>query len=292
MKKKMTPWLFLLPVILSLLLLFGYPLIRSIIMAFQNYKLTAPDKVYFNGFENFKKVLATNEVGMVAKNSLVWVLSSVAGQALLGMILAIVLKKNFKGRGIYQSIVFLPWAVSGFVVGLIWRFSFYGEYGIVNNLLLKLGIIEEKISWLSTPGLSLAVPTIAMVWIGIPFFAINILAALQSIPADIYEAADVDGCGLTRQFFQITLPYIKPTLITTILLRTIWVFNSFDLIMVITDGGPANTSQTLTSYMYAKAFGNYDLGQAAALGVLLMIGLSIYALVFLKVTNYDKAGDF
>jgi len=288
----MTPWLFLLPVILSLLLLFGYPLIRSIIMAFQNYKLTAPDKVYFNGFENFKKVLATNEVGMVAKNSLVWVLSSVAGQALLGMILAIVLKKNFKGRGIYQSIVFLPWAVSGFVVGLIWRFSFYGEYGIVNNLLLKLGIIEEKISWLSTPGLSLAVPTIAMVWIGIPFFAINILAALQSIPADIYEAADVDGCGLTRQFFQITLPYIKPTLITTILLRTIWVFNSFDLIMVITDGGPANTSQTLTSYMYAKAFGNYDLGQAAALGVLLMIGLSIYALVFLKVTNYDKAGDF
>jgi len=270
----MTPWLFLLPVILSLLLLFGYPLIRSIIMAFQNYKLTAPDKVYFNGFENFKKVLATNEVGMVAKNSLVWVLSSVAGQALLGMILAIVLKKNFKGRGIYQSIVFLPWAVSGFVVGLIWRFSFNGEYGIVNNLLLKLGIIEEKISWLSTPGLSLAVPTIAMVWIGIPFFAINILAALQSIPADIYEAADVDGCGLTRQFFQITLPYIKPTLITTILLRTIWVFNSFDLIMVITDGGPANTSQTLTSYMYAKAFGNYDLGQAAALGVLLMMGLA------------------
>lgn len=292
MKKKITPWLFLTPVLLSLLLLFGYPLIRSVFMAFQNYKLTAPNDVYFVGFDNFKKVFATNEVGMVAKNSLTWVVCSVLGQLLFGMILAIVLKKNFKGRGVYQSVVFLPWAVSGFVVGLIWRFSFNGEYGIVNNLLLKSGIIEEKVSWLSTPGLSLAVPTIAMMWIGIPFFAINILASLQSIPSDVYEAADVDGCGMLRQFFQITLPYIKPTLITTVLLRTIWVFNSFDLIMVITDGGPANTSQTLTSYMYAKAFGNYDLGQAAALGVILMIGLSLYALIFLKITNYDKAGDF
>jgi len=292
LNKKFTPWLFLAPVIISLVLLFGYPLIRSIFMAFQNYKLTAPNDVYFIGFENFKKVFAAGELGLIAKNSIQWVVISVAGQALLGMILALALKKKFTGRGIYQSIVFLPWAVSGFVVGLIWRFSFNGEYGIVNNLLLKFGLVDEKVSWLSTPGLSLAVPIIAMMWIGIPFFAINILASLQSISADIYEAADVDGCGAIRAFFTITIPFIKPTLITTILLRTIWVFNSFDLIMVITDGGPANTSQTLTSYMYAKAFGNYDLGQAAALGVILMIFLSLYALLFLKVTNYDKAGDF
>ncbi len=291
-KRKREPWLFLLPVLVVLLLLFGYPLINSIVMAFQNYKLTAPNDIYFNGFENFKKLFGDPDGLMILKNSIIYVVISVAGQFLLGLTLALALKKQFKGRGLYQSIVFLPWAFSGFVVGLIFRWSFNGEYGVVNNLLMKLGIIDNNIAWLGTPGYSLAVVIIAMIWMGIPFFAIMILAALQSIPADVYEAADVDGCGTVHQFFQITLPYIKPTLITTVLLRTIWIFNSLDLVVIITDGGPANSSQTLPAYMYSKAFGSYDFGFAAALGVMLMIILGLYALIFLKVTKYDKAGDF
>ena len=291
-KRKREPWLFLLPVLVVLLLLFGYPLINSIVMAFQNYKLTAPNDIYFNGFENFKKLFGDPDGLMILKNSIIYVVISVAGQFLLGLTLALALKKQFKGRGLYQSIVFLPWAFSGFVVGLIFRWSFNGEYGVVNNLLMKLGIIDNNIAWLGTPGYSLAVVIIAMIWMGIPFFAIMILAALQSIPADVYEAADVDGCGTVRQFFQITLPYIKPTLITTVLLRTIWISNSLDLVVIITDGGPANSSQTLPAYMYSKAFGSYDFGFAAALGVMLMIILGLYALIFLKVTKYDKAGDF
>ena len=291
-KRKREPWLFLLPVLVVLLLLFGYPLINSIVMAFQNYKLTAPNDIYFNGFENFKKLFGDPDGLMILKNSIIYVVISVAGQFLLGLTLALALKKQFKGRVLYQSIVFLPWAFSGFVVGLIFRWSFNGEYGVVNNLLMKLGIIDNNIAWLGTPGYSLAVVIIAMIWMGIPFFAIMILAALQSIPADVYEAADVDGCGTVRQFFQITLPYIKPTLITTVLLRTIWIFNSLDLVVIITDGGPANSSQTLPAYMYSKAFGSYDFGFAAALGVMLMIILGLYALIFLKVTKYDKAGDF
>lgn len=291
-KRKREPWLFLLPVLVVLLLLFGYPLINSIVMAFQNYKLTAPNDIYFNGFENFKKLFGDPDGLMILKNSIIYVVISVVGQFLLGLTLALALKKQFKGRGLYQSIVFLPWAFSGFVVGLIFRWSFNGEYGVVNNLLMKLGIIDNNIAWLGTPGYSLAVVIIAMIWMGIPFFAIMILAALQSIPADVYEAADVDGCGTVRQFFQITLPYIKPTLITTVLLRTIWIFNSLDLVVIITDGGPANSSQTLPAYMYSKAFGSYDFGFAAALGVMLMIILGLYALIFLKVTKYDKAGDF
>lgn len=292
MKKKMEPWLFLLPVLVILLLLFGYPLINSIIMAFQNYKLTAPNDIQFNGLENFAKLFGDPDSMMILKNSFIYVIVSVLGQFLLGMMLALALKKQFRGRGIYQSIVFLPWAFSGFVVGLIFRWSFNGEYGIVNNLLMKIGLTDHNIAWLGTPGFSLAVVIMAMIWMGIPFFAIMILAALQSIPSDVYEAADVDGCGTIRQFFQITLPYIKPTLITTVLLRTIWIFNSLDLVVIITDGGPANTSQTLPAYMYSKAFGSYDFGFAAALGVILMLILGIYAMVFLKVTKYDKAGDF
>ena len=292
MKKKMEPWLFLLPVLVILLLLFGYPLINSIIMAFQNYKLTAPNDIQFNGLENFAKLFGDPDSMMILKNSFIYVIVSVLGQFLLGMMLALALKKQFRGRGIYQSIVFLPWAFSGFVVGLIFRWSFNGEYGVVNNLLMKFGLTDHNIAWLGTPGFSLAVVIMAMIWMGIPFFAIMILAALQSIPSDVYEAADLDGCGTVRQFFQITLPYIKPTLITTVLLRTIWIFNSLDLVVIITDGGPANTSQTLPAYMYSKAFGSYDFGFAAALGVILMLILGIYAMVFLKVTKYDKAGDF
>lgn len=139
MKKRYVPWLFLLPVLVVLLAMFGYPLLKSIVMSFQNYKLTAPDDVFFNGVENFKKLFANQETSMILKNSLAYVVISVVGQLLLGMILALALKKPFRGRGVYQSIVFLPWAFSGFVVGLIFRWSFNGEYGVVNDLLLKLG---------------------------------------------------------------------------------------------------------------------------------------------------------
>ena len=165
MKKKMEPWLFLLPVLVILLLLFGYPLINSIIMAFQNYKLTAPNDIHFNGLDNFAKLMGDPDALMIIKNSFIYVIVSVLGQFLLGMTLAVALKKQFKGRGLYQSIVFLPWAFSGFVVGLIFRWSFNGEYGVVNNLLDKLGLIDKNIAWLGTPGFSLAVVILSLIHI-------------------------------------------------------------------------------------------------------------------------------
>ncbi|MGE4525535.1 MAG: carbohydrate ABC transporter permease [Sphaerochaeta sp.] len=291
-RRKAEPYLFLLPTMLLLLLMFGYPLINSFIMAFQNYKLTAPSKIRFNGLENFQKLFSETDIWLIIKNSFIYVVVSVSGQFLLGMTLAMALNKQFPFRGLYQALVFLPWSFSAFVIGLMHRWSFNGEYGVVNDLLMKLHLIGSKIAWLGTPGFSLAVVIMAMIWMGIPFFAIMILAALQSIPADVYEASYIDGCGPIRRFTKITLPYIKPTVIITILLRTIWIFNSFDLIVVITNGGPANYSQTLPSYMYTKAFASYDFGLASALGVLLMTVLLLYVTLFLKATNYNKAGNF
>lgn len=290
-RKKMEPWYYVGPIFLLLVIMFGYPLIKSVVMAFQNYKLGNAN-VYFNDFANFHKMFGDKDFLLLLKNSVVYVVVSVFGQFIGGLILALCLRDKFKGRGIYQSIVFLPWAFSAFVVGLVFRWSFNGEYGVVNDVLMKLGIIKKGIAWLGTPGLSLVVVILAMIWIGIPFFGIMILAALQSIPDEIYEAADMDGCGMFRKFFSLTLPYIKPTVIMTILLRTIWIFNSFDLVVIVTQGGPANYSQTLPSYMYTKAFSGYDFGLAGAFGVLLMVILGVYALLFLKLSNYDKAGDF
>lgn len=290
-KKRVEPWYYVGPIFLLLVIMFGYPLIKSIVMAFQNYKLGNAN-VYFNDFANFQKMFGDKDFPLLLKNSIVYVIVSVFGQFIGDLILALCLRDKFKGRGIYQSIVFLPWAFSAFVVGLVFRWSFNGEYGVVNDVLMKLGIIKKGIAWLGTPGLSLVVVILAMIWIGIPFFGIMILAALQSIPDEIYEAADMDGCGMFRKFFGLTLPYIKPTVIMTILLRTIWIFNSFDLVVIVTQGGPANYSQTLPSYMYTKAFSGYDFGLAGAFGVLLMVILGVYAVLFLKLSNYDKAGDF
>ena len=291
-RRKLQPYFYIAPVLIILLLMFGYPLIKSIIMSFQEYKLSRLDRVSWNHFKNYKKMFSDRNFRLLFKNSVVYVVSAVLGQFLLGLGLALALNGKFRGRGIYQSIVFLPWAFSAFVIGLLYRWSFNGEYGVINDLLKKSGLIQKGISWLGTPGLSLLVVILAMIWIGVPFFGINILAALQSVPVDIYEAADMDGCGTFRKFFLLTLPFIKPTIIMTILLRTIWIFNSFDLVVIITEGGPANYSQTLPSYMYTQAFSSYDFGLAGAFGVLLMVILVVYALVFLKASNYDKAGDF
>ena len=291
-RAKLEPYLFILPVLTLLVLLFGYPLINSTIMAFQNYNLADPKNIRFNGLGNFKKMMADRDMGLVIRNSVVYVVASVSGQFLLGLTLALALRKKFRGRGLYQSIVFLPWAFSSFVIGILFRWSFNGEYGVINDLLMKTKILSVGLAWLGTPGLSLLVVILAMIWMGVPFFAIMYLAALKSIPENTYEAAEVDGCSPIRKFFSITIPYIKPTIIVTLLLRTIWIFNSFDMIVIITGGGPASTSQTLPSYMYTRAFAGYDFGLAAALGLLLMVLLAVYAVLFLSITKYKTAGDF
>lgn len=290
--KNKEPYLFLLPTYFLMITLIGYPLLNSVIMGFKRYKLSEPNKIGFNGLDNFVEVFADPNLPVVLMNSIKWVFFSVSIQFILGFILALALRKPFKGRNVYQSIVFLPWSISTFIVGLTFQWIFNGEYGPINDLLLKAGIISEKVSFLSVPGVSLWTVIIAMIWIGVPFFAIMILAALQSIPNELYEAADIDGAGVLKKFFSVTIPFIKPTIVITLLLRTIWIFNSADLIYVMTYGGPANTSNTLSSYMFLKAYSSLNFGQASALGILFMLILITFALVFMKLTQYDKAGDF
>ncbi len=288
-KKLLEPYLFLFPVVALMLLMFGLPLVKSFIIAFQQYKLGSR-AVTFNGLDNFRKLFSDDDFGMIVKNTIIFVVVTLIGQFAGGMSLALALWKKFRGRGIYQSIVLLPWAFSAFVVGLMFRWSFNGEYGVVNDILLKLGVIDEKIAWLGTQGYSLAVVILAMIWVGIPFFTIMILAALQSIPSDLFEAVAIDGGGIWAKFRFITLPHIKPTILMTVLLRTIWILNSIDMIVVITDGGPANHSMTLPAYMYSRAFAGYDFGLACAIGILLMAVLTIYTLIYIKVTGFDGGG--
>lgn len=286
------PYYFLAPIMISMFFLYLYPLINTFILAFQNYKLTDMKNVGFNGLANFRYLFNDPELPKIMMNTLKFVSITLVFQFLLGLILALALKKPFKGRGIYQSIVFLPWCMSSFAVGLMFRNAFNGEYGVINDLLLKIGLIQEKIVWIGSTKLALMTIAVATIWMGIPFFAIMYLAGLQSIPGEVYEAAKIDGCNKIKQLFLITLPYIKHTLILTILIRSVWIFNSVEIILVMTEGGPAYYSEILTSYLFTKAYATLDFGFAAAMGTIFIVGLLAYSLLYLKVSGFNKAGDF
>lgn len=282
---------FLLPSMLLIVLFLGVPIVVSIYTSFQYYKLNTPT-VYFNGLDNYIRVVTDQYFVPTLGNTALWVLWSILFQFLLGLTLAMLLKLKFRGRGLYQALVLLPWAVPGFLTAMIWKWMFNGQYGVINDILLRLHIIAEPVAFLAQRSTALPSVIAANIWYGIPFFAIMILSALQSIPDDVYEAADIDGANAPTKFFRITLAYIKPTIISTVLLRVIWIFNSADLIYIMTNGGPRNASATLATYILRKAFDDMNFGEASALGVLFLLILLVYTLIYLIASRYEQAGDF
>lgn len=278
---------------LILVALFTYtPFVQGIIMAFQNYKIFDLRNVQFVGLQNFVDVFNDPKFLDALINSGYWVVISLVCQFLLGFALALLLRKGFRGRGIYQGFVFYSWALSGFLIGMIWKWMFNSQIGVINDLLLKLGLIDERIGFLSDPKWAMMSVIIANIWYGIAFFAIMLLAALQSVPADLYEAADMDGAGGIRKLFDVTIPYIMPTIITTTLLRVIWIFNDPTLIYGMTNGGPAGSTHILSSFMLDKIMFGGDYGSASAVGVIMIILLLLYTVFYLTATRSEKVGDF
>ncbi|MBS4194323.1 sugar ABC transporter permease [Bacillus sp. FJAT-49870] len=282
----------LLPAIILVTAFIYYPLFRGVIMAFQNYTLFDMSNTDFIGLKNFKEIISTPDFKEILWNSFIWVAVSLFFQLTIGFTLALFLRKSFRGRGIYQAFVFFPWAMSGFLIGLIWRWMFNGQNGVINDLLLKVGLIDQQIPFLSDPKWAMTSVIIANIWYGVTFFAIMIMAALQSIPEELYEAADIDGANKVQQLVKITIPYIMPTLLSTILLRVIWILNFPDLIYSMTNGGPAGSTHILSTFMIEKVIYAQDYGQAGAVGVIIIGLLLMFAIFFLLVTNYRKAGDF
>lgn len=292
MRKGWEPYLLLAPALLLVVGLMGYPMVESLRISFLNYNLTTPGDIWFIGFGNYAKVFTDPEIPKILLNSVKWVFSVVLTQFFIGFVLAMLLNRKFYGKKFYQSVVFLPWAVSGFLIGLIFKWIYSENGGILNFFLVKLGLINSAISWLGEKKLSMIGPITGMIWYGIPFFGIMILAALQSIPQDVYESARMDGSEGIHQLFYITLPFIKPTIIMTLLLRVIWVFNSPDVIHIMTGGGPSNSSNIMPLYVFNQAFYSLDFGYGSAVGIFMMLILVIYAMLFIALTRYERSGDF
>lgn len=282
----------LLPALVLLIVFTFYPFLQGVVMAFQNYVLFDLTNVRFIGLKNFSDAFHDPKFLKALTNSAYWVFFSLIFQFLIGLSLALLLRKSFRGRGVYQGFVFYSWALSGFLIGLIWKWMFNSQIGVINDILLRLGIIEERIGFLSDPKWAMVSVIVANVWYGIAFFAIMLLAALQSVPAELYEAAGMDGAGAVRKFFNVTLPYIVPTIIATTLLRAIWIFNDPTIIYGLTNGGPAGTTHILSSLMLDKIIYGGDYGAASAIGVIMIGILLLYTVFYLFVTKSEKVGDF
>ncbi|WML46789.1 sugar ABC transporter permease [Neobacillus sp. PS3-34] len=285
-------FLCLLPALLLVTVFIYYPLFKGVVMAFQSYSLFDLSNIEFIGLENFKTVMADSAFKESLINSFYWVFFSLLPQFLIGFIVALLLRRKFRGRGIYQAFIFFPWAMSGFLIGLIWRWMLNGQAGVINDLLIKLNIIDTAIPFLADPTWAMVSVIVANVWYGITFFAIMILAALQSIPDELYEAAKIDGANYIQQLFKVTIPYILPTLIVTTLLRVIWILNFPDLIYSLTNGGPAGSTHILSTFMLEKLIYGQNYGQAAAVGVILIFILLFFSIFYLLATKFNKAGDF
>jgi len=290
--KRLEPWLLLAPALLLIILLMGYPIFDNIRISLLDYNLIRPKAIRFNNFANYVKLFTDRSMWQILRNSLQWGLMIVPAQAVIGLALAMLLNRRFACKNAFQSVLFLPWAMAGFMIGLIFRWIFSEQTGLLNYALTSLGIIQAPISWLVERVTIFIGPALGMVWYGVPFFAIMFLAALQSIPHEIIESSMIDGASTVQRFTHVVLAFIKPTIVTTLLLRMIWVFNSADVIYIMTGGGPMSMSTTLPLYAFKQAFSAFDFGYAATIGNVVMIVLLVYALFFLKITKYKDLGDF
>ncbi len=273
------PYLYLGPGLLLILLVTLVPLLIGISYSFQHIVVYDVTNTGFVGLENYRLMLSDALFWNALWNTVRWTFVSLFFQVSLGLGLALLLRSPFPGRGLYQALVFLPWAVPAFLSGLTWKWLYDPKMGPLSPLLLQLGVIHEPLNILGDPATALWGVVVANVWFGVPFFAITLLAALQAIPLEQYEAAGLDGAGAWGQFVHVTLPWIRSTLLVTVLLRTIWIANFTDLVWVMTGGGPANSSQILTSYIFSTTFQKLDFGYASALSTVLLFLLLGYAVL-------------
>ena len=217
----------------------------------------------------------------VSESFRTWVSVGVGFQFVFGFILALLLNRRFPGRGLVRSLSLIPWVTPGVLIGLMWRWIFDGNYGVLNDILLKLGMIQDKVPFLAQEATAFPAVILTIIWQGIPFFALMLLAGLQGIPDELYDSADVDGANGIQKFFLVTIPSLRSVIFVTTLLRIIWVANSVDVIFNLTEGGPAYTTQTLSVYIFNK--GNaLNLSYASTMSIMLTLLLSLVAILYLK----------
>lgn len=280
------PYLLIAPAGLLMLGFIAYPVISVFYYSLRHYNPTKPWRDGFAGFENFVTAFTDDpQFWQTLGFSLQWVAVEVVLQLLLGLGLALIVNQTFIGRAMARALVFSPWAVSGVLTSTIWLLIFNSQTGITRYL-ADMGIGTYGTSWLSDTSTVFPAVVVAELWRGVPFFAILILADLQSVSKDLYEAAEVDGASRFRQFFHITLPHLKDAIILSTLLRAVWEFNNVDLLYTLTGGGPAGETTTLPLRIASIAVDSHDFGYASALTSIAFVILLFCSMVYLRLSKF------
>ena len=266
-----TPWLLLAPALLLTAALVLVPAAQTVWMSLHDVVLFRPRSRPFVGLANYARALADPVFWSSLGLSFLWVVVSVGFQFALGLTTALLLNRRFAWRGLARALTVVPWALPSVIIGLVWTWMLDFNLGLVNAAGLRLGLLAEPVAWMSQPGTALAAVILAVVWQGFPFFAVSLLAGLQAIPDELYEAASLDGAGPWARFRNVTLPGLLAVMTTALLLRMIWVANSLDLILVMTGGGPGTATQTLPLHAFLTAWSGGNYGQGSALAVLLTL---------------------
>ncbi len=280
---RLVPYLLLAPALGCIALFILYPLGLNLYTSFQHRVFTEPTENRFVGLANYLAVARDPTFWLVLRQSAIWVVGSLACQFLLGLMLALLLNERFPARGLYRSLILSPWAISGVIIAIMWKWMYNPQVGVLNELLVRLGLVSHRLAFLADPTSALPAVMLTNIWRGTPFFAVMLLAALQAVPKALYEAAAIDGAGAWHRFLHVTLPSILPMVFAALLLRTIWIFNDVDLIFVMTDGGPVRASETLATFLYKKASRDLDFGMGSALAMVM------FALLMLITAAYYRA---
>jgi len=257
-----------------------YPLIAALVTAFFEQSLVLPGRT-FVGLQNIVDVLQGDFLRLL-RQTLVFTLGTTILPFVVGFALALALNTRIRGAKVLRGLMLIPWLVPGVVVSFLWMWIFNANYGVMNALLQAVGLVDEPQAWLAQPGTAMGAVILAKTWQSFPWMMVMLLAGLQTVPVELHEAAEMDGAGTVRRFFAITLPHLKGIVGLVLLLEFIWNFQHFDIIYVLTGGGPAGATQTFATAVYETAFQGYDLGKAGALGLLWMVLLMALVVVYVR----------
>ncbi|MBR8837732.1 MAG: sugar ABC transporter permease [Stigonema ocellatum SAG 48.90 = DSM 106950] len=280
-----TAGMFILPAVVLLLFVFGYPIARAFWLSLFTQNLGTKLQPVFSGLDNYIRMVGDGRFWQSFWTTTVFTVITVLFEILLGLGIALVLNQRFFGRGMVRTVAILPWALPTALIGLAWAWIFNDQFGVVNDILLRLGLIRTGINWLGEPTLAMIAVIFADIWKTTPFMSILLLAGLQSISPDLYEAHAIEGATPWQSFYEITLPLIIPQILIAMLFRFAQSFGVFDLIVVMTGGGPGGATEVISLYIYSTVMRYLDFGYGAALVVvtfLLLIAAVAIANFFLN----------
>jgi multiple sugar transport system permease protein len=275
-----------------LLALSGLPLLYNILMSFQEVDMFSLGSVIrpFVGFKNYVDLFTQPETMSILRNTIVFVVGSITGQFLVGFALALFFWINFPGASWLRGLFLVSWVMPGLVVGAIWNWILSGDFGVLNFLLQQTGLMNGNIFWRSDPNFSLWAVILANIWLGTSFNMILLATGLAAIPADLYEAAEMDGANAWQRFWTITLPMMRSTIGAIIALGLIFTLQQFDLFAAITDGGPNNSSNVAQYWAWDLSFRQYDFGKGATISVIMTVFVMFAAAVYVRSTRHEVRG--